>query len=88
VAEDWERDFPYLAGAYLLGTGDRDQFQATLQDMLAEMRLNNSYLRHGPPIAMALQNLSNVRQYLDKPAQEYIDKQVVPEAIRIKQNVL
>jgi hypothetical protein len=83
----WERDFPYLAAAYLLGNGDRDKFQATLQDMLAEMRLNNSFLHHGPPIAMALQNLSNIRPYLDKEAQAYIDKQIVPEAIRIKQNV-
>jgi hypothetical protein len=83
----WERDFPYLAAAYLLGNGDRDGFQSTLQEMLAEMRLNNSYLHHGPPIATALQNLSNVRQYVDAQAKDYIDKQIVPAAIKIKQNV-
>jgi hypothetical protein len=83
----WERDFPYLAAAYLLGNGDRDRFQSELQSMLAEMRLNNSFLHHSAPIGMTLQNLSNVRQYVDKSAQEYIDNQIVPEAIKIKQNV-
>jgi len=55
--------------------------------MLAEMRLNNSYLHHAAPIGMALQNLTDVRQYVDKPAQDYIDAEIVPEAIKIKSNV-
>jgi hypothetical protein len=86
-AKVWERDYPYLAAAYLLGNGDRDRFQEELQEMLAEMRLNNSYLHHSTTIGMALQNLSNVRQYLDPQAQKYIDEQVVPVAIGIKRNV-
>jgi len=83
----WERDYPYLAAAYLLANGDRARFESTLQEMLAEMRLNNSYLHFAAPIGMALRNLSDVRQYLDKPAQDYIDNQIVPAAIKIKNNV-
>ena len=80
----WERDYPYLAAAYLLGRQDRAQFESSLQEMLGEMRLNHSYLHHGPPIGMALQNLTDVRQYLDRQAQGYIDNQVIPEALKIK----
>jgi hypothetical protein len=83
----WEQDFPYLAAAYLLGNGDRDKFQRTLQEMLVEMRLNNSYLHNNVTIGFTLQNLTDVRQYVDKPAQDYIDKQIVFEAIRIKRNM-
>jgi len=71
----------------LLSNRDRAKFELTLQEMLAEMRLNNSYLHHAAPIGMALQNLTDVRQYVDKPAQDYIDAEIVPEAIKIKSNV-
>jgi hypothetical protein len=51
------------------------------------MRLNNSYLHHSATIGFALQNLTDVRLYVDHPAQEYIDAKIIPEATRIKQNL-
>jgi Trypsin-like peptidase domain len=83
----WKRDYPFLAAAYLLARRDMKQFKDVLQEMLAEMRLNNSYLHHGPPIGMALQNLTDVRQYLNRDGQAYIDKEVIPTAVQIKTNL-
>jgi len=83
----WKRDYPFLAAAYLLARKDMKQFKDELQEMLAEMRLNNSYLHHGPPIGMALQNLTDVRQYLNRDGQAYIDKEVIPTAVQIKANL-
>jgi hypothetical protein len=83
----WEQDYPYLAAAYFLANGDRGKFESELQEMLAEMRLNNSYLHHSATIGFALQNLTDVRLYVDHPAQEYIDAKIIPEATRIKQNL-
>jgi len=80
----WKRDYPFLAAAYLLSRKDRKTFEAELQEMLSEMRTNHSFLHHSPPIGMALQNLTDVRQYLDKAAQTYIDNQVIPTAVQIK----
>lgn len=79
----WERDYPYLATAYLLTNGDEQRFESTLQDMLAEMRLNNSFLHHSTAIGIALSNLSDARNYVAGPAQQYMD-QVRDQAIRIK----
>jgi hypothetical protein len=83
----WEQDYPYLAAAYFLANGDRGKFESELQEMLAEMRLNNSYLHNSATIGFALQNLTDVRLYVDHPAQEYIDAKIIPEATRIKQNL-
>jgi tetratricopeptide (TPR) repeat protein len=83
----WERDYPYLAAAYLLARGNRQLFEETLKEMISEMRRNNSYLHHGGPIGQALQNLTYVRQYLDREAKKYIDQDVFPEVIDIKASV-
>lgn len=83
----WESNYPYLAGAYLLGRGDREQFERTLQEMLAEMRLRNSYLHFPTPIGIALNNLTDVRQYVDSKAQVYIDEEIFPAVLKIKQSL-
>lgn len=83
----WQRDYPLLAAAQLLGGGDREAFESTLQDMLTAMRLPHSYLHHGTTIGFVLQNLSNVRIYVDKDAQKYIDSVIVPAAIDIKKHL-
>jgi hypothetical protein len=83
----WERDYPLLAAAYLLGDGDRTKFKDTFTDMLAEMRLQNSFLHHPPTIGMALQAISNVRQYVDAEGQAYIDDTVTPQVIEIKKRL-
>jgi hypothetical protein len=83
----WERDYPYLAAAYMLDRKDKPLFEATLKEMLAEMRLNNSFLHFGTPIGMVLQNLTDVRQYLNSDAQLYIDSTIIPSVIVIKSNL-
>lgn len=83
----WQRDYPLLAAAELLGNGDRNSFKSTLQEMLAAMRLNSSYLHHSATIGFVLQNLSNIRPYVDKDAQDYIDNTIVPAVIAIKKTV-
>jgi hypothetical protein len=84
----WESNYPYLAGAYLLARNDRSKFEGTLQEMLSEMRLNNSYLHFPSPIGFALNNLTDVRQYVDVRAQAYIDENIFPAVLRIKQNLV
>jgi hypothetical protein len=83
----WESKYPLLAAAYLLGNHDRDGFKRTLQEMLGEMRLNNSYLHHGPTIGFVLQTLDYVKPFVDADAQAYINTMVEPEAIRIKDHL-
>jgi N-acetylneuraminic acid mutarotase len=83
----WERDYPFLAAAYLLARKDRTRFESVLQEMLGEMRLNHSFLHHGPAIGIALQNLTDIRHYIDRDGQTYIDKVVIPATVQIKGNL-
>jgi hypothetical protein len=83
----WERDYPLLAASYLLARKDSNLFKVTLLEMLAEMRRPNAFLHHGPPIGMALTNLTSVRFYLDSDAKNYIDQTVFPEAIKIRESL-
>ncbi|MGA9463954.1 MAG: carboxypeptidase-like regulatory domain-containing protein, partial [Terracidiphilus sp.] len=82
----WERDYPLLAASYLLVRKDRNLFQDTLQGMLGEMRRQGSFLHHGPPMGMAMRNLSDVRFYLDPDAQKYLDG-VLAQATSIRQSL-
>jgi hypothetical protein len=84
----WERDYPLLAAATELSTHDDSQFRAILQEMLAEMRLNHSYLHHSTTIGFVLDNLSYVRQYLKPASQRYLDETIIPAAIDIKKNLV
>lgn len=83
----WESTFPYLATARLLANKDQKSFQCTLQDMLAEMRVNNSYLHHSTTIGFVINNLSDVRHYVDPASQAYID-QVISRATDIKRTLV
>lgn len=83
----WEQDFPYLAAARLLANKDHRAFECTLQEMLAAMR-QPGFLHHSATIGFAISNLSEVRHYVDSDAQKYIDHEVLPAAIKIKQTVL
>jgi hypothetical protein len=83
----WMRYYPYLAGAYLLARHDRQAFDSTLQQMLAEMRLDNSFLHSNSQIDMVLSCLTDVRQDLDPRAQSYLDNTVFPEVRQIKSTV-
>jgi hypothetical protein len=82
----WGRDYPLLAASYLLAKKDRKQFRAILLEMLGEMRRPGSYLHHGPTIGFALENITNVRFYVDQDSQNYLD-QITAEAIKIRGSV-
>jgi hypothetical protein len=82
--KEWERDYPLLAAATELSTGDHEQLKAILQEMLAEMRLNNSYLHDSTRAGYILQNLSYVRNDLPPQSKSYIDLAVIPACLKIK----
>jgi hypothetical protein len=82
--KEWEHDYPLLAAATELNGGGHEQFKTILQEMLAEMRLNNSYLHDSTHAGAVLQNLSYVRNDLQPQSKKYIDDVVIPACLKIK----
>jgi hypothetical protein len=58
----WMSNYPFLAGAYLLGNNDRAKFESTLDEMMREMNMPSGYLSFPSPRSFTLENLNTVRR--------------------------
>jgi hypothetical protein len=69
----WMNEYPYLAAAYLLGPNDSQKFAATLEEMLRQMEVPNTYLHRGVTIGFAMEKLNNVRRSVPVQYRRVVD---------------
>lgn len=73
VSKVWMSEYPYLAAAYLLGPGDDQKFAASLEEMLHQMEVPNTYLHHNVTIGFALEKLNNIRHLMPAQYKQLVD---------------
>jgi hypothetical protein len=73
AAKVWMNEYPYLAASYLLGPSDNQKFAATLEEMLRQMQVPNTYLHRGVTIGFALEKLNNVRRLVPAQYKQLVD---------------
>jgi hypothetical protein len=69
----WMDKYPYLAAAYLLGNNDQVKFRATLDDMVRDMSIPNTYLHNPGPIAFTLPKLITIRRLVPEADRNEVD---------------
>lgn len=70
----WMDKYPFLAAAYLLGNNDEVRFKETLDEMLNDMSIPNTYLSHPAPIGFVLTKLNTVRRLVPDSDKSVIDE--------------